>query len=215
MRDEFALDALVDYHLEDDDPEREVPNPRWAALDAELRAAKAEFQRVSARYGVAAIGNEERARPTTRKFKIANAAAGRLLAAPLKRCIDLENRRAKVPCRVPVHQTDTEAVRLAAETQHLTSVLKMVAYQAESELARQLAPHYRRSEDEGRTLVQTALASAADLEVTNRELRVRLAPLSSPHRTRAVAALCQELDRAAVRFPGTDLRVRYSIRDVA
>jgi prepilin-type processing-associated H-X9-DG protein len=216
MRDEFALDALVDYSVEKDDPTREVPNPRWAALDAELRAAKAEFQRVSARYGVAAIGNEEKLRRTMRGFKIANATAGRLVAAALKRCIDLENRRAKVPRRVPVQQTQrTEVVRLAAETQHLTSVLKMVAYQAESELACLLAPHYRRSEDEGRTLVQTALASAADLEVTDRELRVRLVPLSSAHRTRAVAALCEHLDRAAVRFPGTDLRVRYSIRDGA
>jgi transposase len=216
MRDEFALDALVDYGVEDDDPEREVPNPRWAALDAELRAAKVEFQRVSARYGVAAIGNEEKARPTMRGFKIANAAAGRLVATALKRCIALENRRAKVPRRVPVQQTqDTEVVRLAAEAQHLTSVLKMVAYQAESELTRQLSPHYRRSEDEGRTLVQIALASAADLEVTDRELRVRLVPLSSAHRTRAVAALCEQLDRAAVRFPGTDLRVRYSIREGA
>lgn len=216
MRDEFALDALVDYRVEEDDPEREVPNPRWAAIDAELRVAKAEFQRVSARYGVAAIGNEEKTRPTMRGFKIANAAAGRLVETALKRCIALENRRAKVPRRVPVQQTqDTEVVRLAAETQHLTSVLKMVAYQAESELTRQLSPYYRRSEDEGRTLVQTALASAADLEVTDRELRVRLVPLSSGHRTRAVAALCEQLDRAAVRFPGTDLRVRYSIRNGA
>jgi hypothetical protein len=42
-------------------------------------------------------------------------------------------------------------------------------------------------------------------------LQVRLAPLSSPHRTRALAALCAELDRVAIRFPGTRLRLRYAV----
>jgi len=92
-------------------------------------------------------------------------------------------------------------------------VLKMVAYQAESDLVRAVAPHYHRADDEGRTLVQSALASAADITVDakKRELRVVLAPMSSPHRTRAVAALCRELTAAAVVFPGTRLRLVYAI----
>ena len=65
--------------------------------------------------------------------------------------------------------------------------------------------------DEGRTLIQTALASSADLEVTGHELRLSLEPLSSPHRTRAVAALCDELNSRPVRFPGSRLRLRYGI----
>jgi hypothetical protein len=47
--------------------------------------------------------------------------------------------------------------------------------------------HYQRAEDEGRTLIQSALATGADPEVTENELRVTLAPQSSPHRTRAMA----------------------------
>jgi hypothetical protein len=49
----------------------------------------------------------------------------------------------------------------------------------------------------------------ADQEV---RLRVTLAPQSSPHRTRAIAALCDELNRATTLFPGSRLRLRYSIR---
>jgi len=91
----------------------------------------------------------------------------------------------------------------------------MVAYQAESDLLRAVAPHYRRAEEEGRTLIQAALASAADLEVTDTELRVTLAPLSSAHRTRAIAALCEELNRAETVFPGSCLRLRYAIREAS
>ena len=104
-----------------------------------------------------------------------------------------------------------QVVKLATERKHLTNVLKMVAYQAEGDLVRMVTPHYKRAADEGRTLVHSALASAADLEVTDKELRVSLAPLSSAHRTRAIAALCDELNRANVAFPGTHLRLRFAV----
>lgn len=82
-------------------------------------------------------------------------------------------------------------------------------------LLQTLGEHYRRAEDEGRTLVQTALASAADLVVTDTELRVVLAPMSSAHRTRAVAALCQEINAGATTFPGSKLRLRFSVAEPA
>ena len=47
--------------------------------------------------------------------------------------------------------------------------------------------------------------------VTDTELQVVLAPLSSPHRTRALAALCDDLDGAGIRFPGSRLRLRYAV----
>ncbi len=57
--------------------------------------------------------------------------------------------------------------------------------------------------------------AAADLFVTEAELRVVLAPLSSPHRTKAVAALCEELNADSACFPGTNLRLRYRIAEAA
>ena len=58
-----------------------------------------------------------------------------------------------------------------------------------------------------------ALAGAADIEVTKHELRVTLAPLSSAHRTRAIAALCEQLNQSKIVFPGSTLRLRYAIRE--
>jgi len=76
-----------------------------------------------------------------------------------------------------------------------------------------VAPYYRRADEEGRTLIQSALASAADLQVTKTELRVTLAAQSSPHRSRAIAALCDELNQTNTIFPGSQLRLRYAIRE--
>lgn len=212
--EEYALDALVEYAAVPDDPTREVPNPAWAAVDAKLHQARAQLDRLQAEYGLEAFVNLEQQRRTMRGFKIAQGKLGWKIDQAWHRVAQLEKRRAAVPRRVPVQST-TEApvVKLAPERKHLTNVIKIVAYQAESALLRLVAPHYRRAGQEGRTLIQSALASAADLEVTQTELRVTLAPQSSPHRTRAIAALCEELNETNTIFPGSQLRLRYTIRE--
>jgi transposase len=214
LREEFALDALADYAVEPDDPTREVPNPEWAAVDAQLRQAQARFDRLQAEYGLEAFANLEKQRRTMRGFRIAHSKLGRQIWDAWQRVEQLQGRRMKVPRRVPVQSTSSEpVVKLAPEIKHLTNLIKMVAYQAESDLLRAVAPHYCRVDDEGRTLIQSALSSTADLEVTKNELVVTLARLSSAHRTRAIAALCQELNQSKTTFPGSSLRLRYAVRE--
>jgi hypothetical protein len=88
----------------------------------------------------------------------------------------------------------------------------MVAYQAESDLLALLRPHYARVDQEGRTLLHELFAAAGDIRVTDRELQITLAPLSSPHRTRAALALCEILDQTPTIFPGSRLRMRFAMR---
>ncbi len=87
----------------------------------------------------------------------------------------------------------------------------MVAYQIESDLLGLLVDDYARVEDEGRTLVQTALQSAAALAPSEGRLGVTLASLSSPHRSRAIAAVCEALNAQASRFPGSDKAMHYEV----
>ncbi len=213
MRDEFAIDALVDYAVEPDDPARSVPNPRWRRLDRQVRSGRAEVARLARAYGEAAMDNVESRRPTIRGFKIAHGKLGRQLRTARARVRRLEFRRAWTPDRVPVAEAlqGSPVLKLATERKHFTNILKMVAYQVESDLLEMIRPHYARSDDEGRTLIQTALQSAATLDPASEELRVTLAPLSSPHRSRAVAALCETLNRMNTTFPGTRLHLRYAI----
>jgi hypothetical protein len=215
LREEYALDALVEYATEPDDPAREVPNPKWNLLNRQLRQARAAVKVLHAEYGKKALLNSGSRRPPKRGFKIAQGTLGKKIIAAMKRCTTLERRRAAVPRRLPVGQVVAgPVVKLAAERMHLTSLLKMVAYQVESDLFRLVTPHYKRAADEGRTLVQSALASAADIEVSETELRVLVAPLSSRHRTRVLATLCGELNATATTFPGTNLILRYDVAEV-
>lgn len=214
LREGYALDALVEYAAVPDDPTREVPSPVWAALDAQLKQAWARVERLQSEYGLEAFNNLERKHRTMRGVKVACGKLGEKIWVAWQRVLQLEKRRAAVPRRVPVQEAiDKPVVKLAPERKHLTNLIKMVAYQAESDLLRLIAPHYRRADDEGRTLIQAALASAADLKVTQRELRVAIAAQSSPHRTRAIAALCEELNRRKAAFPGSNLRLVYAIQE--
>ncbi len=121
-------------------------------------------------------------------------------------------RRRALPRRVEVRDTTTDAIiKLAAERKHLTSIIKMVAYQAESDLLALLRPHYTRSGQEGRTLLHELFAASADIQVTDDELCLTLAPLSAPHRTLAIEALCELLNDTATTFPGSKLRLRFAV----
>src|ERR1017187_9051601 len=151
LREEYALDALAEHAAVPDDPTREVPNPAWLAADTKLRQAQAHLDRLQAEYGLQALGNVEQECATMRGFKIAKSSLGQQIWSAFERVMQLEARRNKLPRRVPVRSaTDQPIVKLAPERKHLTNLIKMVAYQAESELFRMLAPHYRRRSEERR-----------------------------------------------------------------
>ena len=101
-------------------------------------------------------------------------------------------------------------VKLATERKHLTDIIKMVAYQAESDLVMLLRPHYARVDQEGRTLLHERFAATGDIRVSENELHITLAPLSSPHRTLAAQALCEKL-YTAVRLRRW-LRIKHKVR---
>jgi hypothetical protein len=213
MREEFLLDALVDYQIEPEDPTRTIPNPERRALDKEIRAARVDLASLEREYGAAAADNIQQRRPTMRGFKIAHCRLGKLLRAARARVAQLFEQRHHVPHRVEVRDLNERAVvKLATERKHLTDIIKMIAYQAESDLLALLRPHYARVDQEGRTLLHELFATAGDIRVSDSELHITLAPLSSPHRTYAAHALCEMLDQTATIFPGSHLRIRFAVR---
>jgi len=213
MRQEFLIDALSDYEVEPDDPQRSVPNPARKAVDNELRQARARLNKLKQTYGDASLDYIEGRTPTVREFKATDQKIYQEIQEAAAHIAELAAQQKSLPLRVPLAEArpDQDLVKLSTERKHLTNVLKLVAYQIESDLVNLIRPHYARAEEEGRTLIQTVLQSTATLEPTDQELRVTLSPLSSPHRSHAVVALCGCLNTTETRFPGTDLRMRFAI----
>lgn len=212
MREEFLLDALVDYRIEAEDPTRTIPNPERRALDKQIRDARAHLAQLERGYGAAAADNVEQRCRTMRGFKIAHAKIGKTIRKARARLTKLLNQRPKLPKRVEIRDlTPGSLVKLSTERKHLTDLIKMVAYQAESDLLALLRPHYKRADQEGRTLLHELLSTAGDIQVSRSELRVTLAPLSSPHRNRVAHSLCEILDQTTATFPGSSLRIRFAV----
>lgn len=208
MAEEFALDALVEYGTEEVSAQTDRRNPQWVRLTRRLKEARAEVARLQSGLGAAADANEEAARPTMRGFKIAHAELREQLQQAQAKVERLLQQRKQVPPRIPA----TDLKTLKSEKKLIADVIKMAAYQVETALLGLLQDHYARAEEEGRTLLQAAFQSPAQLEVSEDELRVTIASQSSPHRTAALAALCQQLDALALPFPGTNLRLRLAVQ---
>ena len=219
MRQHFALDALVTYAVEPADPTRTVPNPQRKAVARELASLQAALNALEQQYGQQALVNPERRRPTMRGFKIATAAVGQQIRAHQARCRELKAAIAALPVRVPLTalQPEAEIVKLAPEAKHLTDTIKMVAYRAETALVRSLAPHYAKTEDDGRALVRELLLATADIipETVTHCLRVRVHSLANPRSNAALAHLCETLNASKIHYPGTNLTLVYEPPQVA
>lgn len=216
MSAEYALDALVDYDVDEDDPDRLVPNPARKEILRERQKTKEEIAGLERAYGLEAMDNQESRRPTMRGFKIANSAIRKRIAELTGKEDDLKAGYRATPAKIPLNERYDDGItpqKLRYEKKHLTDLIKMVAYQAETDLFAMITTFYARAEDEGRTLIQSALNSAGDLEVDGTELRVRLNTLSSPHRTKAIRKLCAELNKTGTVFPASGLRLVFDVKD--
>ena len=196
--------------MEPADPDRTVPNPARKALRKQLGEARAALHALEHEFGRAARANPEGRRPTMRGVKIAHGALGQQIRAQERACAALKARIAALPVPVKVVMDEEEIVTLAPETKHLTDTIKMVAYRAETGLVRLLAPHYARTEDEGRVLIREMLTASADIipDLAAQRLRVRVHALANPRSNEALATLCDMLSALDVQYPGTTLSWR-------
>jgi len=207
MAEEFALDALVEYGVDEVPEEASRPNPERKRVGKERQRVQGEVTWLRAQLGAAANGNEERQRPTMRGFKVAQAKLRRQLAQAEQREKGLTEQLHQLPPRVPATGLKT----LKKEKKLIVDAIKMIAYQVETALLGRLVKHYARAADEGRTLLQAAFQSSARMEVSETELKITIAAQSSPHRTEALAKLCEELDAEVACYPGSRLRIRLAV----
>jgi hypothetical protein len=207
MRDEFALDALLEYGSEPMPQELDHPNPALKEIDKKLRKVREEKKEAERILGELLGANKESAHPTVRGFKIANAEALRKVEEAKDKIESLKAKKKNLPKRIPAD----DLVILKRERNLVADAIKMSAYQIESELCSLLGKLYTRNDDEGRTLLHAAFQSSAKIDVNKNEINITLTPQSSPHRSRALADLCQKLNKIETNFPGTNKRVFLAV----
>jgi hypothetical protein len=209
----FDLDALDSYAAAPDDPARLVPSPAKKAAAARVKEAGAAADAAEQARDAAllALRNPAPGHPVTITSQLLNTLSEPVDAAYAELGAAQAN-AADTPARLPLGDVAPGTVRLDTETKLITHAIRMAAYNTETALARALQGHYSRADDEAYALIREALTGAGDIEPAGNELRVRLEPLSAPRRTRALAALCQQLSTTGTRYPGTSLTLRYEVK---
>ena len=213
-RAHFALDGLDSYAVTPDDPGRMVPNPAKKTAAAAVKVAK------NALAGAETTRQREldllhHPAPGTTAV-ITNAILARLdapVGSARRRLAAAQADAKAVPAKIPLSQHHPDMVRLDAQTKLITHAIRMAAYNAETILARALNGHYARVGDEAYALIREALTASGDIIPGPGTLTIRLDPLTAPRRTRATAALCEQLNTTQTRYPGTQLVLHYEIKD--
>jgi hypothetical protein len=215
-RAHFALDALDSYAVSPGDPGRMVPNPAKKTAKAAVTSARKALERAEARRGAKLAELKDPAPGTT--IVITNKTLNRL-EAPVetaRRRLQAARAAAKaVPAKIPLKEHNPKMVRLDTQTKLITHAIRMTAFNTEVILARALHGHYARAGDEAAALIREALTTSGDIIPASGQILIRLDPLSAPRRTRALAALCDQLNQTRTAYPGTDLVLRYEVKNNA
>ena len=209
MRHEFALDHLCTHEVEPADPKREVAHPDRAKLQKKLKSTRGTLaslfaKRVEMKPGVLARVGRRR---------MSEDEMDRLIQAKKAEIDRLKSRIAALPDHVTIDAVlePSAIVQLERERKVLVDAVKLVAYRAESSLARIIEPFFARHQDEARKFLKSLFTATADTipDHGTRRLTVRFHGLASPRATRALAELCALVNDDAPLYPGTDLRLHF------
>ena len=204
----FALDGLDSYKVVEDDKERSVPNPERKVWQEKLRKARNLVTSKEAELGKFAFGKELDLSPE--KIEAITADLVRALEDAKSKISDLEIKVSSTPVRVPLETIRPNAALQDEERKLITHAIRLSTYNAESQLARMLIGHFPM--DQSRALLREAFNASGDIEIVGKTLNIRIDPLSAPRRTKALKAICEDLNRTKTTYPNTDLILNYSVK---
>lgn len=212
----MALDAHDSYAVDDDDPDRLVPNPAKDYTRGAVRAARQHLAREDARADAELL--TAATPPPGASSTIVTSNMETQILAPVLQAEDeldaAQNNNRNTPARLPLEQVRPGQQALATEIKLLTHAIRMAAFNTQTALAKAVktATGYKRSHHEAHALIRTALKHTGDIIPSAGTLTVRLDPMPTPRATRALDELCQLLNQTETIFPGTDLVMHYEVK---
>ncbi len=214
MMEHFAIDLLQEYRTEEiPETKRPVVNPRWRELDRQKRSLKSQLTHRQARFAALTLHpqSDESARAKWEKQKAELVEAIERLEHDLT---DINSQLSKTPSHLQWDQLPEaeKFQRLAPSRKQLIDTVRMIAYRAETAMACIVRQSLARTDD-ARSLLRDLFGSEADLlpDLEQRVLRVQVHPMSNPRANRAIVHLLEQLNAAEFTYPGTELRLVYSI----
>jgi len=214
MMQHFAIDALSEYRTEViPGTNRPVVNPAWRELDRQHRSVRSKLTQRQARFAALTLHPQVKD-SEIRKWEQQKTDLREEIEQLEQELNALKERTKSTPKHLAWEDLpqDQKFERLAPSRKRLTDTVKLVAYRAETALVaivREKLSHV----DEVRSLVRDLLRSDADIypDQAAGVLDVRLHTLANPRSNRAIQHLLDHLNAAEFTYPGTNLRLTYSL----
>ena len=214
MMEHFAIKLLSEYQTEEiPGTNRPVVNPRWRELDRRFRSLKTKLQRRHAELAAHTL-HPDTAAKAVRKWEVRKSELMETIEELEHDLAEVKQERTATPHHLEWDELPTEDKfeRLAPSRKRLLDTVKLIAYREETALAQIVRATLSR-EDDARSLVREVFRSAADLtpDLESGELRIGLHSLSNPGSNRAIEQLIGELNASELTYPGTSLKLVYSL----
>lgn len=214
MMQHYAIDALNEYRTEAiPGTNQPVVNPARRELDRQQRSLKSKLTQRQSRFAALTL------HPQAEESEIVQ--WERQKAELQEEIEQLENELTVLKARMastPKHVAwddlpqEQKFERLAPSRKRLTDTVKLVAYRAETALASIVREKLSHA-DEARSLIRDLFRSDADIhpDKATGVLEVRVHTLANPRSNRAIQHLLDHLNAAEFTYPGTNLRLNYTL----
>jgi prepilin-type processing-associated H-X9-DG protein len=213
MMKHYAIDLLCEYGTERFPGPQQVVNPRWRELDRQHRALKSKLTYRQSRYGSMQLedeGNQSQlARWTRKKSEL------------VEQIEQLEHELQEV--KTALTQTnkhidwseladEDKFERLVPSRKSLMDTVKLIAYRSETSMVNIVREKLARTDD-ARAVIRDLCRSEADLlpDTEANILHVRVHSMANPRLNAAIEHLLTELNASELNYPGTNLRLTYSL----
>ena len=214
----FDLDSHDSYASTDDDEGRMVPNPAKAKAYQKVVAARNAHAAAIADINLMALktppeGSKELS--VTGTSAMHNQAMAPFWEAE-NALVTAEKAHKGIPAKLRLGDLNPGQQDLDTETKMIHTGIRMAAYNTAMTIAREIRSNtgYKRANQEAHALMRQAFNQSGDIDPTTPGyLTITLAPLPTQAKTQAVTELCEHLTATKTRYPGTNLILKYAIKN--
>lgn len=213
MHQHYGLDALVQYGTEEIPATVTVLNPAWRELNSQVRKKHAELKRYRQQQERTALPQPLSA-SLVQKYEQQQGQLQEAIQGCERSLEVLKKQRKAIVQHIAVKDLPEadRFTRLRKERKQFLDTIKMIAYRAETAMAATVREKLARLDD-ARALLRQIYNTEVDLipNLGDKTLTVRLHHLTQAAHDAAVRYLCEELNATQTSFPGTDLRLVYTL----
>jgi tetratricopeptide (TPR) repeat protein len=213
MRQNYAIDTLVERGDEAISDTEVAVNPAWRTLDRDVRKQNAALTKERARF--AGVGLTEPLSDAEVIHYQLGQAQQQAKVEGLQRQLDqLKQKRKATPHHIPVKDLPEKDrfTRLLSERKHFIDTIKMICYRAENSMMSIIREKMGRADDAHsflRQIYNLDVDLVSDLQANT--LTIRLHHLAQAAHDDVARHLCDQLNETETLFPDTQLKLLFKV----